>query len=98
VGQESVPCEGDVPCPTEKPESSFCRFELLHCSQICLRGLLLFSRNSVMCPHLLHLYSNIGILYVSRYKPIGIITTRADLHADSYIILIEKFSFLLLVL
>lgn len=52
----------DLLRPTAKPESSFCISELLHCSHVCFRGVCVFSRNSIVCPHLLHLYSNIGIL------------------------------------
>ena len=52
----------DLLRPSAKPESSFCISELMHLSHVCFRGDRVFSRNSIVCPHLLHLYSNIGIL------------------------------------
>ena len=48
-------------CPTEKLENTFCISEP-HFSQTCLFLVLLLSRNSVLRPHLLHLYSNTGIV------------------------------------
>ena len=59
VGKESLPL---LLCPTANPENNFCIFGLPHFSQMCLFLPLLFSKNSILCPHLLHLYSNIGII------------------------------------
>ena len=59
VGQESLPL---LLCPTANPENNFCVSVLPHFSQMCLFLPPLFSRNSILCPHLLHLYSNIGIV------------------------------------
>jgi len=66
VEQESLPPDLEL-LVAEKVEKSFCISELPHFSQMCLFLLLLFSRNSVLLPHLLHLYSNIGIV-VSPFK------------------------------
>ena len=59
VGQESLPL---LLCPTANPENNFRVSVLPHFSQICLFLPPLFSRNSILCSHLLHLYSNIGIV------------------------------------
>ena len=61
LGQVSQAEPVDLLRPTAKPESSLFTSELPHCSQVCLRGALVFSRNSITCPHLSHLYSKIGI-------------------------------------
>jgi len=53
--------------PTAKDEKSFCIAELPHRSQICLPLPPAFSRNSIVCSHSVHLYSNIGI-YQSPFR------------------------------
>jgi hypothetical protein len=62
VGQEPLLCDVELLlCPAAKLDNNFCKSELLQRSQMCLWPLLLFSKNSIACPHFLHLYSNIGI-------------------------------------
>jgi len=61
LGQDSQVWLADLLWPTAKPLNSFCKSALLHFSQLCFREVLVFSKNSIVCPHLLHLYSNIGI-------------------------------------
>jgi len=61
VGQESLPPDLEL-LVAEKVEKSFCNLLLPHFWQLCFLELLALSRNSILCPHLLHLYSNIGIV------------------------------------
>ena len=74
VGQEPLPCDVELLlCPAAKVDNNFCKSELLHFSQTCLRGSLCFSRNSVICPQFLHLYSNIGIFTPHAYKALELL-------------------------
>jgi len=54
LGQVSQAEPVDLLRPTAKPDSSLFTSELPQCSQVCLRGLLVFSKNSITYPHLLH--------------------------------------------
>ncbi len=48
LGQDSQVWLADLLCPTAKPLNSFCKSELLHFSQLCFRGVVVFSRNSIV--------------------------------------------------
>jgi hypothetical protein len=61
----------DLLWPIEKFENSFCRLELLHFLHLYLRAVLVFSKNSIIYPQSLHLYSNIGTI-PPRYYPEGV--------------------------
>ena len=72
LGQDSQARAAELLCPTAKPLNSFCKSELPHFWHLCFRGFLVFSKNSIVCPHLLHLYSNIGTTK-SPYKIFSIV-------------------------
>jgi hypothetical protein len=55
-------------CPTANPENNFCTSSLPHFSHTRLFLSPLFSKNSILWPHLLHWYSNIGIV-ISPFTP-----------------------------
>jgi len=63
VGQEEPPAD-ELPCDALalNVEKTFSRFPPPHCSHACRALLSAFSRNSVTCPHLVHRYSNNGIV------------------------------------
>lgn len=62
VGQKLVPSPAEVLRPMENVEKCFCRALLPHCSQRGTLGRVPLCRSPIVCPHRLHLYSNIGIV------------------------------------
>ena len=63
VGQLE-PEDDDVPDFAANVEKTFSVSFDPHFSQACNRLVFGFSRNGVTCPHLLHWYSNIGIMFL----------------------------------
>ena len=61
VGQEPPPFVVELLCPAENVEKSFCKALLPHFSQRGAAERLLLCSSSMVCPHCLHLYSNMGI-------------------------------------
>jgi len=62
VGHEPPLFVVEVPCPVENVEKSFCSALLPHFSQRPALERLPLCSTSIVCPHCLHLYSNIGIV------------------------------------
>lgn len=48
LGQDSQVWLADLLWPTAKPLSNFCKSGLLHFSQLCFQGVIVFSKNSIV--------------------------------------------------